>query len=180
MTGPSWWEPYEAVVFDLDGTLVRLDVDWQALEEEIGGLLDEAGLDPGEYSAWELLDAAERVGLGETVDAIITDHEVAGARTCRRLRLADVLAHIDLPLGVVSLNAERAARIALERESLLGSIDVVVGRGSVPQRKPSPEPLLEALRELDVSPEAAVFVGDSASDETTARRAGVDFRWAEA
>jgi phosphoglycolate phosphatase len=180
MADTPWWDPYEAVVFDLDGTLLRLDVDWQAVEAEIGQVLESAGLDPNEFTAWELLDAAETVGLQEEVDDIIATHEVAGARDCERLPMADAVAEIDRPVGVVSLNDVEAVRLALESESLLDGIEVVIGRGSVPERKPSPEPLLEALNVLGVEPEAAVFVGDSAGDETTARRAGVDFRPIEA
>ena len=175
MARERWWTPYEAVVFDLDGTLVRLEVDWEQVETEVGEVLADAGIDPDEYSAWGLLDAAESIGLGDEVDGIIADHEMAGARDCRRLPLADVVREIDRPLGVVSLNATEAVREALEREGLLDSVEVVIGRGSVPNRKPSPEPLLAALEGLEVDPADAVFVGDSAGDETTARRAGVDF-----
>lgn len=179
MTGADWWVSYEAVIFDLDGTLVRLDVDWRAVATDVGELLREAGVDPEEHHAWGLLDAAESVGLGAKADAIIARHEQAGARRCERLPLADRVSAIDRPIGVVSLNAVQAVRTALEAESLLEGVAVVIGRGSVPERKPSPEPLLAALAELDVEPTEAVFVGDSPGDETTARRAGVDFRAVE-
>lgn len=175
MAGTDWWEPYEAVIFDLDGTLLRLDVDWRAVDAELAELLRGAGVDPEEHHAWELLDAAEAVGLGAEAEAVIARHEENGARNCDRLPLADRLLAIDRPLGVVSLNAVQAVRTALEAESLLDAVDVVIGRGSVPERKPRPEPLLAALEELNVDPTAAVFVGDSEGDATTAQRAGVDF-----
>lgn len=179
MSGADWWAPYEAVVFDLDGTLLRLDVDWGSVEAEVGSVLADAGLDPEDYSAWGLLDAAETVGLGDAVDSLIADHEFEGAQNCTRLPLADIVGEIDRPLGVVSLNSTEAVREALRREGLLDSMAVVIGRGSVPTRKPRPEPLLAALAELHVEPENAVFVGDSDGDETTARRAGADFLWVE-
>jgi phosphoglycolate phosphatase len=56
-------------------------------------------------------------------------------------------------------------------------VDAVVGRDSVPARKPDPEPLLAALDALDVPPNRALFVGDSASDAEAAERAGVAFRY---
>ena len=179
MSGTDWWAPYDAVIFDLDGTLVRLDVDWRAVETDVGELLREAGVDPEGHYAWGLLEAAESVGLGPEADAIIARHEQAGARQCERLPLADTVSEIARPIGVVSLNAVQAVRTALEAESLLDGVEVVIGRGSVPERKPSPEPLLAALDQLGVEPADAVFVGDSEGDETTARRAGVAFRAVE-
>jgi len=176
MPGSNWWEPYEAVVFDLDGTLLRLDVDWREVESDVGAVLEAEGLDPEAHHAWELLDVAESVGRHDDVDQIIADHELEGARTAERLPLADTLVRIDRPIGVVSLNSVHAVRVALEQAGLLDAVAVVVGRGSVPERKPSPVPLLVALEALGVDPSAAIFVGDSTGDETTARRAGVDFR----
>ena len=173
----NWWDGYAAVIFDLDGTLLRLDVDWGQVASDVGDILEEAGLDPEEHDSWELLDAAGQVGLHDRASEIIAEHERAGARSADRLPLADVLAEIAVPVGVVSLNAESAVRLALERDGLIEDVDVVVGRDSVPERKPSPEPLLAAIEDLGVDPDEAIFVGDSDGDEETARRAGVDFRW---
>ncbi len=179
MSDTDWWAPYEAVIFDLDGTLLELDVDWRAVETEVGEILRKADVNPEEHHAWGLLEAAESVGLGAEADAVIARHEQAGARRCKRLPLADRVRQIDRPVGVVSLNAVEAVRRALETESLLEGVEVVIGRGSVPRRKPSPEPLLAALDELGVEPGNAIFIGDSEGDETTARRAGVHFRTVE-
>jgi phosphoglycolate phosphatase len=179
MTDEHWWGDYEAVLFDLDGTLVRLAVDWRAVEVEIGAVLADSDLDPDAYSAWELLDAAESVGRRDAVDAVIADHELAGAEDCERLPLADVVPAIDVPVGVVSLNAVGAVRLALERESLIEHVAVVLGRDSTDERKPHPEPLLAAVEALGVEPAAAIFVGDSESDAEAARRAGMDFRAVE-
>lgn len=178
MSEMNWWDGYAAVIFDLDGTLLRLDVDWDRVASDVGELLEEAGLDPEEHDSWELLDAAGQVGLHDRAHGIIAEHELGGARTADRLALADDVEEIAVPVGVVSLNAESAVRLALERDGLMEDVDVVVGRDTVPERKPSPEPLLAAIEDLGVDPDEAIFVGDSEGDRETARRAGVDFRWA--
>jgi phosphoglycolate phosphatase len=36
---------YDALVYDLDGTLVRLDVDWGAVTEEVAAVLRARGLE---------------------------------------------------------------------------------------------------------------------------------------
>ena len=45
----------------------------------------------------------------------------------------------------------------------------------VQNAKPDPEPILTALQALGICPEDALYVGDSPSDASSARAAGVDF-----
>ena len=169
-------EDYDAVVYDLDGTLVRLDVDWAAVEREVGAILREAGVDPDDHDTWELLTAAEAAGVGDAVHDRIADHELGGAETGPLLPTAGELP-LDVPVGVCSLNAEVACRRALDRHDLAAWVAVVAGRDSVPARKPDPRALEWVADELGVDVERVLFVGDSASDEETAERAGADFRW---
>jgi phosphoglycolate phosphatase len=165
----------DAVVYDLDGTLVRLAVDWAALEADMEAVLRDAGVEPDGLGAWELLDAAERAGVGSEVEALVAAAERDGARDSTRLALADALAERTTPVGVCSLNCEAACRIALETHGLAGAVEYVVGRDSIPERKPAPEPLLAVVEALGARPERTLFVGDSASDRTTAERAGARF-----
>lgn len=165
-----------ATLYDLDGTLVRLAVDWERVEREIAAVLRDAGGDPTGLVTWELLDAADELGVRVDVEEVLSRHERAGARNAERLPTADGLLAADEHTGVVSLNAESAVRIALETASLADAVDVVVGRETVPTRKPDPQPLLAALEALGVSPENALFVGDSDTDERAAKRAGIAFR----
>ena len=166
----------EAVVYDLDGTLVRLAVDWDTLEARISEVLLEANIDPSGLDAWESLDAAAGAGVGDEVESLVAAAERDGARESVRLALADDIA-TKIPVGVCSLNCEEACRIALERHELDRQVKHVVGRDSVPERKPAPEPLLAVVESLGVSRERTLFVGDSASDEETAKRAGTRFSY---
>jgi phosphoglycolate phosphatase len=167
----------EAVVYDLDGTLVRLAVDWADVERRLADLLEREGVDTDPLSAWDLLSAAEEAGIGDEADELITSAERDGAEVSERLPLADELAEREIPVGVCSLNHEEAVRIALDRHDLTEHVRSVVGRGTVPERKPHPGALLAAVEQLGVEPENALFVGDSASDEETAARAGTMFEW---
>ena len=168
---------YEAVVYDLDGTLVHLAVDWQAVATDVIEVYDEAGIDARGADLWGLMERAESHGIEQRVESTISRHEHAGARQSRRLSLADELLDRSVPVGVCSLNCERACRIALDTHDLAAGVDSVIGRDSVATHKPDPEPLLTTLSELGVDPGEAVFVGDSPRDGTTAERAGVDFRF---
>lgn len=168
---------HDAVVFDLDGTLVRLDVDWDAVDREVAEIVRSAGGDPDGRRAWALYDDAQTLGVGDAVGERIAAHERAGATDAERLPLADRLP-LDVPVAVCSLNCETAVRRALARHGLAADVEAVVGRDTVDARKPAPEPLEEACRLLGVAPADTVFVGDSDSDAETARRAGTDFVYA--
>ncbi|MFC3958469.1 HAD family hydrolase [Halovivax cerinus] len=170
---------YDAVVYDLDGTLVRLDVDWNAVAREVRAIYREAGVEPPAEDAWTLLTGAARIDRREDVESVIAAHECDGAETADRLPLSDHVVDRSIPVGICSLNCESACRIALERHGLLESVERVIGRDSVPAMKPDPEPLLTAIDALPVSHENVLFVGDSGSDATTAERAGVSFQYVE-
>lgn len=172
------YDDYDAVVYDLDGTLVRLPVDWEAVDAEVVGILREAGVDADGITAWDGLDLAPEAGVTDAVEEAIASREREAADSADRLPLADALP-LSVPTAVCSLNCEAAVRTALDRHGLLAHLAAVVGRDTVLERKPHPEPLLTALRELGVEPSRALFVGDSRRDELTAERAGASFRYVE-
>ncbi len=168
---------YEAVVYDLDGTLVELDVDWDAVTAAVLEVYESAGVEPPSTELWVLLEEAASNGLRSAVESTIAAHERDGARSSPRLSLADEVDDRSVPVGVCSLNCEAACRIALETHDLADAVDAVVGRDTVSTRKPEPEPLLETLDRLEATPAASLFVGDSSRDELTAQRAGTAFEY---
>jgi HAD superfamily hydrolase (TIGR01509 family) len=162
---------HDTVVFDLDGTLVRLAVEWDVVAREVATVLQDHGIEPPD-TLWGMLEAADENGAREAVEAVISAHERDGARDSERLPAADTVP--DDPVGVCSLNAEEACRIALETHEIDG-IAAVVGRDTLATEKPDPEPLLETIDLLDGDPGRTLFVGDSDRDRTTAERAGTDY-----
>ena len=168
---------YDAVVYDLDGTLVELEVDWDAVETAVRERYAEADATPPGTDLWDLLEAVVEVDLTDVVEETIAAFEREGARNSRRLPHAEELLEREIPVGVCSLNCEAACRLALEEHGLRETVEAVVGRDTVTNSKPHPEPLLEAVSALGVDPERTLFVGDSARDERTARRAGTDFEY---
>ena len=166
---------YDALVYDLDGTLVELDVDWDEVTARAGAVLSARGVDTSGMNLWDVLTTAEEKGLRPKVEKVIAEHEREGARSSVRLPMADELP-VDVPAAVCSLNAEAACRIALELHGLDGHITALVGRDTVDGEKPDPEPLLAAIRALDVQPSRTLFVGDTQRDRRTAQLAGVPYQ----
>ena len=171
-------DAFDTVVWDLDGTLVHLRVDWDRVADDVTTTFESAGIDAGGRNLWEMLNLADRSDLRDEVETVIGDHERTGARESDRLPSADALGRADAE-AVCSLNCEAACRVALDAHDLSSHVDAVVGRDTVATRKPDPEPLLEAIRRLDADPGDAVFVGDSPRDAEAAERAGVAFRYVD-
>ena len=171
---------FEARVYDLDGTLVRLAVDWAAAASDVIAVYEDTGVevDP-DAGLWDLVGNASRHGIEDEVEAVLSEREIAGAEDSGRLPLADELESTHDPVGVCSLNCEAACRVALDTHDLTPHVDTVVGRDTVSTWKPDPAPLLHAVDGLGLSPENVLFVGDSERDAVTAERAGIDFQWVE-
>ncbi|GHV27063.1 hypothetical protein FACS1894167_01420 [Synergistales bacterium] len=82
-----------------------------------------------------------------------------------------LLREMGLITGIIS-NRGRLP-LVLERVGLLGKADVVVGINEVKNPKPAPDALLLALERVGVSPENALYVGDTDIDIKAAIAAGM-------
>jgi phosphoglycolate phosphatase len=177
-----------AVLFDMDNTLLSSRIDYAAMRREVGGwLVREGYLAPGEAeddTTASLIRTAIGRGLaGDALDrvwAICARHEAEGMRgaalepgareTLERLR------ERGLTLALLTNNAEAAAERALDETGIRHCFDIVAGRESVPELKPSPAGVRAILaRRPDIPPDRWLAVGDSWIDGAAAAGAGVAF-----
>lgn len=75
-------------------------------------------------------------------------------------------------LAIVS-NKFYAATQDLARHFFPDTIEVAIGERENIKKKPAPDTVVEALRQLGVSKEGAVYIGDSDVDIMTARKSGL-------
>ena len=184
----------EAVLFDLDGTLLDTAAD---IAEALNRALAEQGFPPialsevrrmiGRGSPMLIERAAASFGrvLDEAAKAAMLERffhhygyleesgefkaqPYAGAAECLR-----ALHEAGLRIAVVTNKYERFATGLLKALSLRDWVDCVVGGDSCPRRKPDPLPLLYACEQLGLSPARALMVGDSTNDVQAARGAGI-------
>ena len=167
-------EGWEAIIYDLDGTLVDLAVDWDEVATAVVQMFGKRGIDTS-GNLWDLLDRASKVDLRGNVEEIISEYEREGARYSERLALADQVVQEERPVGVCSLNCEEACWIALREHNLEEHVEAVIGRDSVAKPKPDPGPLEAAAAALGAPLERTMFVGDTDRDAITAERAGTGF-----
>jgi pyrophosphatase PpaX len=183
-TDPRARRRYEAVFFDLDGTLANtfptvVRIFNQVLEKRTG-------------RSWTLEELIPYFGPPETVilqrlfpegdDAARMIEEFYqlcredGAEIrpfegieplVRRLRASQVR------LGVYSGASTEAARIRVDQAGLIDCFEEILGGDRVERHKPDPEGLLHLLELFQVAPEGAVYVGDMVADVLAGQRAGM-------
>jgi phosphoglycolate phosphatase len=180
-----------AVVWDLDGTLVDSAAD---IATSLNRLLMENELEPlddarirnmiGEgvavlirrgFEAHGVTPDAKRLeGLVERFLVIYS--EIATASTSLFPGAREVLKSLNdagLRQAICTNKPEAITRQVLEGLGIAEYFDVVVGGDTLPRNKPDPLPLRTVLAGLDVTPEQALMVGDSAIDVLLAHATGV-------
>ena len=78
-----------------------------------------------------------------------------------------------MKLAVVTNKEGRYTDTVLDVHQLTALFDKVISGDTLPTKKPDPAGIQHCLTEFGVSPDRALFVGDSSIDVATARNAGV-------
>jgi HAD superfamily hydrolase (TIGR01549 family) len=174
---------FDAVIFDLDGTLADtlptvVRVFNQLVAARIGREMSLADLLP--YFGPPETEIIRCFFPGEE------EHRVA-AEEFHRLSRADgemikpfagireLLTELrgdGLKLAVYSGAGTEAARIRLTHAGLLGFFDEVLGGDQVTHYKPHPEGVIKLIERFGVEPQATIFVGDTTADIAAGRGAG--------
>ena len=178
---------YDTVIFDLDGTLLDTLED---LADAVNYALREKGM-PGRTLAEirrfvgngvrSLLELSVPEGTAdpmlEEVLALFRSHYAVHCndKTCAYegvLPLLRELAAEGYALAIVSNKPDFAVK-ELAEIYFGGIIPVAIGEREGVTKKPAPDTVREALRELGMPAETAVYVGDSEVDIRTAENAGL-------
>ncbi|MFT6490615.1 MAG: phosphoglycolate phosphatase [Parvibaculaceae bacterium] len=85
----------------------------------------------------------------------------------------DRLQEMGIPMAVCTNKVEELSHKALAALDLAKYFPVVIGGDTLPVKKPDPEHLLAAVRQLGGSPDNTIMVGDSDPDIDSARAAGI-------
>jgi phosphoglycolate phosphatase len=183
----------QAVLFDLDGTLIDTAPDIAAALAPSLRRAGFPGAAPEQVRGWigdgtralmaKALSAAgvPAHALQERIDALWPSFELDYVLECgerSRLypgvrRMLERLHGAGLALGLVTNKETAFAHRLLARHDLTACFDLMVCGDTLPVRKPDPTMLLHALQGLQCAAEDALFIGDSALDVRTARAAGV-------
>ena len=176
----------KVIVFDLDGTIVRLAADWHSLRralitrfteknretinlKSMSAILsrivemedeEELQLNFNLIQQYELENITSNEPIKETV-YFINNKEVFGVSP-------------NAKLAVFSLNTHSTILISLKMAGILNEFEFFVGREDVRKWKPEPDGLLKILDFFKVNTKEMIYFGDSDIDLLAGTKAGIE------
>ena len=178
---------YQAVVFDLDGTLVDTLRD---IGESANFMLGQLGLPTHPIEAYrqkvgdgvvklvERALPADRADLLETALEIhrgyFRDHLIVHSRPYAGiLEMLEELKQLSIPLAVLSNKPDSLTREICRHFFGTNTFDLVMGHREEMPLKPDPASARSLALEIGIDPAHIAYVGDTSVDMQTANRAGM-------
>jgi len=177
----------EAVLFDLDGTLVDTAPDMVAV---LTKMQIAHGLEPLPYDQARSNVSNGALGLVKLAFPDSAESEFGGLHQeyLERYEVSvcvesevfphlpeflDVLDELRCPWGVVTNKPKRMTDPLLNALGLASRTCCAISGDTLPKRKPDPAPLLLGCEQAGTTPQKTVYVGDAARDIEAARAAGM-------
>ncbi len=178
----------KAVIFDFDGTLAALNIDFSAMRERVFDLMRRSGIheeaireeylleiiDEVYKMLWEKNPSGAEIFYREA-HAILHEVEMRAAEKGRLLpgaqRTLKGLRERGIKVGIITRNCEDAVREVFPK--IDDFCDIFVSRNSVEKVKPHPDHLTRAMDSLKISAEEAMMVGDHIIDIQAGKRVGM-------
>lgn len=178
---------FEAIVFDFDGTLAELRLDFAAMKKGLADLARDY-IDPDSLPVLPVLEYVELLcevieGLNggsvqifrERAFGFIFEMELEAARRgilfSYTRPILEELQKRNVKVAIITRNCERAVRMVFP--DMDRYCTRFLARDHVPRVKPHPDHLLRAIRDLGTDPGMALMVGDHPIDMETGLKAGV-------
>lgn len=177
----------KTIIFDFDGTLAKLNIDFHRMREAVGKLILSYGITRDELHTdfvLEMIDSAAAIlnqrsphiskKFFDEANSIIEKIEIEAAENGelfdRTKELLNSLKSLKISCGIITRNCAKAVKIVFP--DILSYCPVVVCRDAVNKVKPHPEHLNMALNKLGGSAKHTLMIGDHPLDIKTGRRAG--------
>lgn len=177
----------KTIIFDFDGTLAKLNIDFHRMREAVGKLILSYGITRDELHTdfvLEMIDSATAIlnqrsphiskKFFDEANSIIEKIEIEAAENGelfdRTKELLNSLKSLKISCGIITRNCAKAVKIVFP--DILSYCPVVVCRDAVNKVKPHPEHLSMALNKLGGSAKHTLMIGDHPLDIKTGHRAG--------
>ena len=178
----------KAIIFDFDGTLAVLNIDFSSMKERVFDLMKHYGVGEEPIEERYLLEIIDEVyqilwkknpsGAEEFYQEshqILHEIEMRAAEEGRLIPGTEATLKIlrgkGIKVGIVTRNCEEAVRKVFP--NINDFCDVFVSRSSVKKVKPHPDHLTYVMESLKVSGDETVMVGDHPIDIQAGKRVGM-------
>lgn len=178
----------QAVLFDLDGTLIDSAPDLGAAADKMRTDRGQPSLPLSHYRPMAGAGARGMLGLAFGITPEHPDYNALReeffinyergmtVNTYAFDGVAELIAELQarqLPWGVVTNKSARFTDPLTRAMPLFAGAAAVVSGDTTPHAKPHPEPLFEAARRIGVAPERCLYVGDDERDIVAGHAAGM-------
>ncbi len=177
----------DAVIFDFDGTLAKLNINFSRMRTGILDLIEACQVPSdglNDLLVLEMIDAAaslisiknpqqEKIFVQRANDLIVNieiEAATKGELICGTRDMLSLLKERKIKTGVITRNCQTAVSSVFP--DIGEYCDVVLTREMTHNVKPHPEHLMQALKALEVDPEFASIVGDHPMDIKIGKGAG--------
>jgi phosphoglycolate phosphatase len=178
---------YDTIIFDLDGTLLNTLDD---LADSINTVMQQEGYQTRtKEEVREFIGDGAKMLIKRSLPQGAPDTEVLRCLTMfREIYLKNMrnqtkpydgipellkkLKEMGIKVGVVSNKPDEATR-EMCRMYFHEDVDAAIGDNPARKRKPEPDNVYEALKQLDSRKDKTLYVGDSDIDAATAKNAGL-------
>ncbi|MDM7862095.1 HAD-IA family hydrolase [Alteromonas sp. ASW11-36] len=158
----------QGVIFDLDGTLVESNLDFNAIRQAVGC--------PDGVDLLAYIDALPTPEARARAHGIVLQHELDDAIHARWLTGArsfvESLVARNIPMAIVTRNCVAATQRKITQNAI--PIQLVLTREDAPA-KPDPTALLLIAERWQIPTEQLLYVGDYIYDEQAAANANMRF-----
>ena len=178
----------KAIIFDFDGTLAVLNIDFNAMREQVFELMRHIGVEEKSITERYLLEIIDEVyfilleknpsgaeKFYQKAHQILYEVELRAAEKGRLIpgvdRMLKFLRGTGIKVGIITRNCEDAVRRIFP--NIDEFCDVFISRNSIKKVKPHPDHLFSAMKALNVSGGETVMVGDHTIDIQAGKRAGM-------
>lgn len=178
----------QAILFDLDGTLIDSAPDLGAAVDEMRVQRGLASFPLDRYRHMAGAGARGMLGIAFGMTPEHPEYDVYKEEFFQRYerRLTQLTQAFDgvshmlselqqrrIPWGIVTNKSKRFTDPLVQQMALLRPAAVVISGDTTPHAKPHPEPLFEAARRLNIEPNRCWYVGDDERDIVAGRAAGM-------
>jgi phosphoglycolate phosphatase len=177
-----------AIIFDFDGTLVVLNIDFSLMRERIFDLMGRYGIKEGTVQQKYLLEIIDEVyqilweknpsgaeAFFQESHRILHEVEMKAAESGKLIpgtaATLKTLMKKGIKVGIITRNCEDAVRKVFP--DIDDFCDILVSRDSVKKVKPHPDHLTYVMKSLKTSGEESAMVGDHVMDIQAGKRVGM-------